>query len=165
MTPYELARTQVGTLEKKVGHNPTIIGYFAEVGHSWVTDDETAWCSAFVGAMLERAGIRSTRSLAARSYLQWGEPVERKDAKPGDVVVFWRGAPDGWQGHVAFFVKDNGLTLTVLGGNQSDQVCETQYLASKVLGIRRAPAAPAVVTPPSPLLALFNSLVALFRRK
>ena len=66
--------------------NPKIVQYFADVGHSWVKDDETAWCAAFVGSCLEKAGLTSTRALNARSYLKWG----RKISKPvvGCVVIF-----------------------------------------------------------------------------
>ena len=52
--------------------NPRIVDYFRRVGHADVDNDATPWCAAYVGACLERAGLRSTRSLAARSYLAWG---------------------------------------------------------------------------------------------
>ena len=58
------------------GDNPRIIEMFKDVGHSAVEDDEVAWCAAFAGACLERSGHRSTRSLMARSYLTWGEPLD-----------------------------------------------------------------------------------------
>ena len=71
-TPYEHAKGELGVTEI-AGEidNKTIVEYFAEVGHSWVKDDETAWCAAFIGAMIERSGYRSTRELNARSYLKW----------------------------------------------------------------------------------------------
>ena len=56
--------------QKEIGgqsDNARIVGYFREAGHAYVKDDETAWCAAFLGAMLERAGRRSTGSLRARS--------------------------------------------------------------------------------------------------
>jgi uncharacterized protein (TIGR02594 family) len=121
-------------------HNPDIVQMFADVGHSWVKDDETAWCAAFVGAMLERAGLPSTRKLNARSYLDWGQPVDLKDAQPGDVVIFSRGDPNGWQGHVGFFVRHAGTHIVVRGGNQSDSVSEARYPVSRLLGVRRYPA-------------------------
>jgi len=179
MKHYDLARAEIGTFEWKDGHNPKVIEYFAEVGHSWVTDDETAWCAAFVGAMLERSGIASTRKLNARSYLDWGVLVKLEAAEPGDVVIFSRGDPKGWQGHVAFFVKENATTLTVLGGNQSNQVIEARYPKDQLLGIRRPliakpfePAAKWHETPHSVpnvtqsgwLAALIAAVVALFRK-
>lgn len=137
---YELAKTFIG-LKEIVGsrHEKKILKFFEEVGHSWVKDDETAWCAAFVGAMLERSGLKSTKKLNARSYLEWGEEVHLNDIQEGDIVVFWRGKKDGWQGHVAFFVGFNAnKDLIVLGGNQSNQVCEQVYAKERFLGARRS---------------------------
>lgn len=137
MTPYELALAEIGTVEWRDGNNPKVVAYFKDSGNAGVKDDETAWCAAFVGAMLKRAGIKGTGKLNARSYLDWGVPVDRKNAKPGDVVIFKRGNST-WQGHVAFFVKDRGALIDVLGGNQSNAVNIKGYQAAAVLGIRRA---------------------------
>lgn len=133
-----LAKSYLGIKEvpgKK--DNPKIMGMYKTVGHAWVEHDEVAWCAAFVGAMLERAGLPSTRSLAARSYLKWGVPVDAKDAQVGDVVVFKRGN-SSWQGHVAFFVRQTKSLIFVLGGNQANGVNIKGYAKSKLLGIRRA---------------------------
>jgi uncharacterized protein (TIGR02594 family) len=139
---YELAKAEIGTVEWKNGDNPTVVAYFADSGNAGVKDDETAWCAAFVGAMLKRAGMRGTGKLNARSYLGWGTPVDRSDAQPGDIVIFKRGN-SSWQGHVAFFVKDRGALIDVLGGNQSNAVNVKGYQASQLLGIRRATGAKA----------------------
>ena len=136
---YELARADLGTWEWKDGHNPKVVQYFADVGHGWVKEDEVAWCAAFVGAMLKRAGMPHTGKLDARSYLKWGEPVQLDAAEPGDIVVFSRGDPNGWQGHVAFFVRRVGDHILVLGGNQANQVNERQYPISRLLGVRTMP--------------------------
>ena len=136
---YKKARKQIGLRELKDGHNSEIVQFFADVGHSWVKDDETAWCAAFVGSMLKRAGFDHTGKLNARSYLDWGEPVALEDAREGDVVVFWRGSKGSWKGHVGFFVKQDGSDIIVLGGNQSNEVNEQSYPAARLLGVRRAP--------------------------
>ena len=136
MNAYELANAEIGTVEWAKGDNPQVVAYFKDAGHPEVSTDATAWCAAFVGAMLARSGVKPSGKLNARSYLDWGVPVERKDAKPGDVVIFERGT--GWQGHVGFFVKDEGALIKTLGGNQSDAVNIKGQQASKLLGIRRA---------------------------
>lgn len=136
-TAFEYAKEEIGTKEWANGDNPEVVEYYAESGNSGVKQDSVPWCAAFVGAMLKRSGLKGTGKLNARSYLDWGVAVDRKDAKPGDVVVFKRGN-SSWQGHVAFFVKDNGKTITVLGGNQSDSVNMSNYGAANLLGIRRA---------------------------
>lgn len=173
MTAYELAEAEIGTIEWKDGDNPKVVAYFKDAGHPGVKNDETAWCAAFVGAMLHRAGMPKTGKLTARSYLEWGEPVERSKACPGDIVVLKRGT-SSWQGHVGFFVRDNGSTITILGGNQENAVNRRAYKVDngQLLGIRRlkqeAPP-PIVETPPATeevKVSWFASLLAaLFRRK
>ena len=86
--------------------NPRIVEMFAEAGFPYIVDDETAWCAAAAGSWLASAGQPITKSLAARSYLDWGKP---SDGQRGDVVVFTRGS--GWQGHVAFVL---GILLVPL---------------------------------------------------
>lgn len=142
-TAYQLAESNIGLKEiRGTRHNPEIVDFFAAVGHEWVKDDETAWCAAFVGAMLEEAGLKSTRKLNARSYLKWGEPVDIKDVRVGDILVFWRGKRDSWQGHVGFYVGHDGKRLNVLGGNQSNEVTIAPYPFGRLLGVRRMPAPP-----------------------
>ena len=135
---YELAKGEIGTWEWAEGHNPKVLSYFVEAGHAWVKDDETAWCAAFVGAMLARGGLVGTGRLDARSYLGWGAPVEIKDARPGDLVVFSRGDPKGWQGHVGFYVDHDAKSVLCLGGNQRNQVNIASYGRDRLLGVRRA---------------------------
>jgi uncharacterized protein (TIGR02594 family) len=138
MTPFDIAKSYIGTTEGPgPENNPTILEMYATIGQDWVEHDEVAWCAAFVGHCLERAGIRSTRKLTARSYLDWGVPVERADALPGDIGVIPRGR-SSWQGHVFFIERIEGAWVFALGGNQSDAVSVQRYPVSKLLGIRRA---------------------------
>jgi len=97
----------------------------------------TAWCAAFVNAVLGASGLQGTGKLNARSFLQFGTPTSQPQV--GDIVVLSRGDPKGWQGHVGFFqgYDDNGNVL-VLGGNQGNKVSVAPYKAEKVLGFRQA---------------------------
>ena len=111
------AQTYKGVTEVR-GHkhnNKIILEYFDAVGHGYIKNDEVPWCAAFVGACLEEANYKGTGALNARSYLKWGKKVTKP--RYGDVVVFWRGKKNGWQGHVAFFVKETKSYVYVLGGN------------------------------------------------
>jgi uncharacterized protein (TIGR02594 family) len=145
MTPYDIARSYIGTTEGPgPADNPIIMEMYASVGHDWVEHDSVAWCAAFVGHCLERAGIRSTRKLTARSYLDWGVPVDVMNARQGDIGVIPRGS-SSWQGHVFFIDRIEGQWVWGLGGNQDDAVNVKRYPVSKLLGIRRAgDVAPAV---------------------
>ena len=152
MTAYELAQAEIGTVEWSKGANPKVMAYFKDAGHTEVSDDSISWCAAFVGAMIKRAGQTPTGSLLARSYLKWGNPVDLKDARPGDIAVFSRGNST-WQGHVAFFVKENASTLSILGGNQSDKVSVSTYPKASLLSIRRAPGVIKSLPPKQPATA------------
>lgn len=119
-------------------HNPTIQGFFAAAGANPAEPDETPWCAAFVGAVLAELGLPNTGRLTARSYLDWGVPVSLAEVMPGDVVVFWRGQRNGWQGHVGFVVAIAGDAVICRGGNQGNKVSDARYLMSQLLGFRRA---------------------------
>lgn len=141
MTPYEIAKTFEGTYEWREGSNPKVVAFYADAGHPEVVDDDVAWCAAFVGAMIKRAGGIPTGSLLAQSYLNWGVPVDKKDIKEGDILIFKRGTK-AWQGHVTFAAgKPNSKgQINCLGGNQKDMVNVTTYtLNDSFLGARRAP--------------------------
>jgi hypothetical protein len=75
--------------------------------------------------------------LNARSYLDWGVPVEPSEARQGDIGVIPRGT-SGWQGHVFFIDRVEGAWVWGLGGNQDDAVNVKRYAMSKLLGVRRA---------------------------
>ena len=138
MTHFDIAQSYMGTTEAPgPENNPKILEMYASVGHDWVEHDSVAWCAAFVGHCLERAGIRSTRKLTARSYLTWGVPVEVGDAQAGDIGVIPRGR-SSWQGHVFFIDRIEGAWVWGLGGNQNDAVNIKRYPVSKLLGVRRA---------------------------
>lgn len=122
-------------------HNPAIQAMFAAVGHNPNEPDETPWCAAFVGAVLAELGLPHTGRLNARSYLDWGVPVQLRDVRPGDVCILWRGQRDGWQGHVGFVVRFDGDRVILRGGNQGNRVSDAPYPLSRVLGWRRAVAA------------------------
>jgi uncharacterized protein (TIGR02594 family) len=113
--------------------NPRILALFREVGHADVAHDEVAWCAAFCGACLERAGLRSTRSLMARSYLGWGAALDAPRA--GAVAVFSRGSNPA-EGHVGFWLGETDDSVVLLGGNQGNAVSVARYPKSRLLGLR-----------------------------
>jgi uncharacterized protein (TIGR02594 family) len=113
--------------------NPRVIAYHMSttLDKAAAQKDETPWCSSFTNWCMEQAGYRGTDSAWARSWLQWGRPLEVPQR--GCVVVFSRGTSSG---HVAFFIKEVGPNILCLGGNQSDSVCEALYPKHRLLGYR-----------------------------
>lgn len=91
-----------------------------------------------VGPILARANTGTnvrlgTRSALARSFAIFADKAT--DPKEGDIVVFARGS-DGVSGHVAYLVKRGVTFCNVLGGNQSNQVCYSDYARARVLSYR-----------------------------
>jgi uncharacterized protein (TIGR02594 family) len=130
-----MARAEIGVTEiAGAEHNPVILGYFRDAGFPEIDNDETAWCAGFVNAMLERAGFAGSKSLAARSFLNWGKAVPTP--YPGCIVVFSRGDPRSWQGHVGIFLGEAAGKIHVLGGNQGNEVSIAEYAKGNLLGYR-----------------------------
>lgn len=128
----ELARKELGTKEYPgPANNPTVQQYYVDAV-SKKHPDEVAWCAAFVGAMLARAGVEPSKSLLARSYLRWG--IKLKAPKRGAVVVFPRG--EAWQGHVGFVESFGREYLVVISGNDDNSVKRDTYLREQALGYR-----------------------------
>lgn len=118
--------------EQGSGEHPRILEYLAtcnDLEEGEAERDSTPWCSAFVNWCLAQAGITGTDSGWARSWAEWGEPVD--PPRLGAIAVWARGrtSPDEpiVTGHVSFFVEDLGDSLLVLGGNQSDSVSLKAY--------------------------------------
>jgi len=113
--------------------NPRVIEY-----HSTTTlravEDEVPWCSSFVNWCFFKCGLTRTKSAAAKSWLNWGLPMDKpsygcvvvKSRTGGNHVTFWMRAEkrDGVNGFIG------------LGGNQSNMVNEQWYPNSTVRGYR-----------------------------
>ena len=134
---FQIAESLLGLKEIPGPVNePKIVAMYKKVDGTQ-HPDEVSWCAAFVGSCLIDAGIKSSGSLAARSYTKWGEPVVKPQI--GDVVVFTRGNANSWQGHVGFYAGEKDGYIMVLGGNQGNQVSIRAYPKTRLLATRRAP--------------------------
>lgn len=147
ITPAALAARFVGVKEiAGAVHNPLVVAMLKLVAPG-VSDDETAWCSAFVNWVAWLLGCQRSNSLAARSWLKVGAEVWPGDARAGfHVVVLKRGGGNqpgpevtsGAPGHVGFFdgFDPDGKRVWVLGGNQGNAVSRAAFPRADILGIR-----------------------------
>jgi uncharacterized protein (TIGR02594 family) len=139
--PFDIASSQVGLRE---GPDRAAIKDYLTTGGVNLDPATLAWCAAFVNSSLAQAGLKGTGSNLARSFLNYGEAVDKPQR--GDLAVFSRGDPNGPFGHVGFFdsVNPDG-TIRVLGGNQSDSVSFANYGTDRLLGYRRPTGAPTAI--------------------
>lgn len=87
----------------------------------------TPWCGDAVETAILRAlpdAAVPANPMASINWLKFGRrlgvPAE------GAILVFWRGNPNGWQGHVGFYVGEDTTHYHVLGGNQSNAITVTR---------------------------------------
>ena len=87
MTPYDLAMRFVGTKETSgVASNPLVLAMLT-LDQAWPKDDAVPWCSAFMNFIAWMWRLPRSKSLAARSWLLVGTPVELVRYAPlGDPV-------------------------------------------------------------------------------
>jgi len=98
-------------------HEKKVLAMYVASGHPEISDDETAWCAAFVGWCLKQAGLKNTGSLMARSYATYGRELSLKKPIPRGAIMVWTRTGGG---HVNFCLKDDGEYVTCIGGNQEN---------------------------------------------
>jgi uncharacterized protein (TIGR02594 family) len=122
-------------------NNPQILAWAEQAGIGY-SEDETAWCGLFVAhcitSMLPDEPLPAN-PLGARQWIKFGDAVP---AQFGAVLVFWRGSPDGWLGHVGLYWAEDELYFHVLGGNQSNAVSIAKVPKSRLIGARWPKAVP-----------------------
>jgi len=128
----EIANNELGVSEVKGSDsNPRILEYHkTTLLHA--TSDEVPWCGSFMNWVMLQAGFKGTCSAAARSWETWGDAL--KKPQYGCIVVLKRGT--GSQGHVGFYVGEEGRFVKILGGNQGDKVSIENFSKDKVISYR-----------------------------
>jgi PHIKZ144 len=125
----------------EVSGDSTVRQFHAAVGLK--AGGKTPWCASFVSYILESVGIRSTKSAAAISYKNWGQPAVPGTYPYGAVVVirFHNG------NHVAFCLGEQGGKVRYIGGNQGGAkagnnggaVTESSCTKNMVIAVRLPP--------------------------
>jgi uncharacterized protein (TIGR02594 family) len=129
-----IARAEMGVCVHPVGSSHPRIGEYHE--HAGISgyDDKVSWCSSFINWSLAQVGITGTGSALARSWLDWGQPLE--EPVLGCVTVLWREEPASWKGHVGYYLHHDAENVHLLGGNQLEQVREHFYPRATILAHR-----------------------------
>ena len=144
-----VAINEIGIKEIKGNdHHQRILQYAKDSFFNWIVDDETAWCSIFLNWAAKQAGLETSKSAAARSWLHVGHEVNNPE--PGDIVIFWREHINSHLGHVGIYLgfSIDHSRIYVLGGNQGDAVSISAYPTERVLSYRRLTSITTTSLPP-----------------
>lgn len=104
----------------------SVIGYFREINRPDITSDEVPWCAAFYFWCLQKAGVDVSAiapedRLLAYSATKLGTRIRAPRVGCGCVMKRLGGH------HVGFVAKWTPTTITLLGGNQANSVCEREF--------------------------------------
>lgn len=129
------AWAELGVREIRGGENPRIMAYHEVVdpGARWLDEDEDPWCASFASWCLVQGGVDSPRTARARAFLEYGAPLVGPQL--GCIVVLRRGRNPA-QGHVGFWLGQGGTLVSLLSGNDGDQVRTRDFPLEDVLGWR-----------------------------
>jgi uncharacterized protein (TIGR02594 family) len=112
-------------------HNKWIVNLFEYTSYK-TNEDETPWCAACINAALEAgAGLKGTRSAAAKSFMKLGEKVS---LQPGAIVVISR-APGRYHVTCCDHIIDSKF-FAGRGGNQGNELNCKPFEIAKIVACR-----------------------------
>ena len=119
-----VALAEMAAGSKEVGENNS--GPFVKKYLNDIVPPPANWCAGFVSWCFSQTpqGIPYRYSLGARDTrdqfkrLGWAYDARDRTPEPGDIVVWWRGQPDGWMGHIGFVRSVEGGILHTVEGNK-----------------------------------------------
>jgi uncharacterized protein (TIGR02594 family) len=129
------------------GNDPVIMGWVDEIVGAvprlsgltkMYSGDDVPWCGLWAGIVAYRAGFVDdipTQLLSSRAWARFGGEADKPSL--GDFLVFWRGSPESWTGHVGLYVGEDRTHYHVLGGNQSDAVNIMRIDKKRLVAARR----------------------------
>ena len=134
---HEIATAELGVHETPGPAATARIVEYASHTTMKATSDEVPWCSSFANWVTDTAGYPGNHSAAARSWLNWGLPIDAPIL--GCIVVMDRhDAANPTAAHVTICDHpdiSNGM-IRCIGGNQGDAVKVSRFPTAKVLGYR-----------------------------
>jgi len=125
----DIAWEQEGAGVEEIGGpqaSKSVIAYFHDINRPDITSDEIPWCAAFYFWCLQKAGadisgIPKDDRLLAYSATKFGTRISAPRVGCGCVMKRTGGH------HVFFVTKWTATTVTGVGGNQSNKVCEATF--------------------------------------
>lgn len=113
--------------------NNSALRQFLKLGKGTIGDPaKIPWCGDFVETCI--AVTLPDEPLPANPYaaINWMKFGKAVTPQKGAILIFWRGSPNGWQGHIGFYVGEDSTHYHVLGGNQSNSVTVSRIAKNRL---------------------------------
>tara|TARA_R110002126_G_scaffold290704_4_gene448309 strand:+ start:13480 stop:14169 length:690 start_codon:yes stop_codon:yes gene_type:complete len=121
MPPWMIEIERVRGLHE-VRHRSLLMRWLASDGATLGDPAKNPWCGDAVQTplllTLPNEPVPTNPYLAA-NWTKFGQPCT---PQLGAVLVFWRGSPTSWKGHVTFYIGEDATHYICLGGNQSNMI-------------------------------------------
>lgn len=130
-TPWMDEATRVMGLHERRDHR-SLWNWLRMDGATVGDPAKIPWCGDFVQTAIALSmpdePIPENPYLAA-NWTKFGFEVE---PQWGAVLVFWRGSPSSWKGHVGFYAGETNSHFLVRGGNQQNRVSDVLIAKSRI---------------------------------
>ena len=116
----DIANSKKGLHERH--HNRELFAWLRSDGAGVGDPAKIPWCGDFVETCIALAlpdEVLPANPYLASNWTKFGNPVS---PRYGAILVFWRGSPSSWKGHIGFYVSEDATHYHVLGGNQSNKI-------------------------------------------
>ncbi len=128
-TPWiDIANSMKGYRET----NPALKAFLKSDGKTVGDPATIPWCGDFVQTCIALALPREPLPSNPYGAINWLKFGKSSKPKKGAILIFWRGSPNGWQGHIGFYMGEDATHYHVLGGNQSDMVSVTKIAKNRL---------------------------------
>lgn len=113
-------------------HNPKVLEMWQAAKASWIKDDESAWCGAFMALCVVKCGIMPPKdALRAISWADWG-----KWCPPQYGAIGVKARKGGNHVYQLVGITADGVYYKARGGNQNNMVSDTDILVKDTFAIR-----------------------------
>ena len=126
---YAQAEKDIGFRE--TGNNRGIEAFIKDAKTGSLGDP---WCAIGVNAWLERAGIRGSRSPAARSFETNANFVRLPRPALGAIATMWRSSPGSGLGHVFIYDGESSKGVRCIGANEDNMVKRSFHDKDRITG-------------------------------
>jgi hypothetical protein len=128
-----VAVAELNANAREIGGNNR--GTFVRKYLNGLVEEGNPWCAGFVSWCFSQSGsmpfnysvgARNIRSQLATKNMTYDDAVQTPP-EPGDLVIWWRGSPSGWQGHIGFVHHLTQGRLYTIEGNRTSHVQGFSY--------------------------------------
>ncbi|MEL6784624.1 MAG: peptidoglycan-binding protein [Pseudomonadota bacterium] len=105
---------------------------FLSTVSSWFDPIKHPWCGMWMAAVIAHCLPDEKLPKNPAGSINWRDWGDECKPQYGAILVFWRGKPTGWKGHIGFYVGEDATCYHVWGANQRNAVNVTRIKKTRL---------------------------------